>query len=244
LKAANGIFGIYDNNPTTLFFALDVVGFSRGATTASDFINKIDNENYWNLGILTRSALLFDPVGSYGAAGNSNDLGRNFSLPTNIAVVQINAKDEKRDNFPLQSLSNSDGSLKGKHWTEITLPGVHSTIGGGYKEGEQGKDQNMAFYAMQTMINEAERYGIMFNDIPTNQQPSQGYNQLMDFYLKAQTDYSNNPTQENKTRLNSIEGMIKDSSVHDSSFSATKKLPNYTFFGSDRTIYHPNELRD
>ena len=65
---------------------------------------------------------------------------------------------------PLQSLSNPDGTLNGKYWQEITLPGVHSDIGGGYANGYQNRDQNMAFYSMQTMVNAASEYGIKFNE--------------------------------------------------------------------------------
>jgi hypothetical protein len=168
-----------------LFFPIDIMDFSRGATTGADFINKINNENYWNTGLLVRSHLMFDPVGSYGVGGNNNDLGLNFKTPENIIAIQINAKNENRYNFPLQSLSNPDGTLNGKYWKEITLPGSHSDIGGGNAKGEQGKDQQIAFYSLQTMISEASKYGIKFKEVPINQRPDPEFNYLMDFYNQS-----------------------------------------------------------
>jgi hypothetical protein len=185
---------------------------------------------------------MFDPVGSYGAPGNANDLSRDFSSPTNIAVVQINAKNENRNLFDLQSLKMSNGEMSSPYWTEITLPGVHSDIGGGYPDGYQEKDQNMAFYSMQTMINAAEGYGIKFNDIPTNQQPSKEFNQLMDYYVKAQNNLQINPTAENKAKFNSIEGMIIGSSVHNSSWNIKEPLKIYNYaIGSERGVFYPND---
>ncbi|MFT6332657.1 MAG: hypothetical protein ACJAW3_001001, partial [Lentimonas sp.] len=239
--AREGLIDILKNpeNSQVLFFPVDVTGFSRGATTAMDFINKIDNENYWSQGVMTRSAFLFDPVASYGKPGNNIDMGFDFSLPENIAVMQINAADEKRANFPLQALRNSDGTLKGKFWTEITLPGVHSTIGGGYVKGFQGKDQNMAFYTMQTMVNAASNYGIKYNDIPENQRPTAKFNNLMNSYNQAKDSYDSNPNLANQVKFNSLEAAIKKSSVHDSSYEATGEWPNYSF--GDRNVYNPND---
>jgi hypothetical protein len=228
-----------DKNQDYLFFPIDVTSFSRGSTTGSNFINTINNEDYWSSGLLTRSHLMFDPVGSYGLAGNGFDLGKDFSTPTNIIAIQINAKDEQRNLFDLQSLRSSDGTLAGKHWTEITLPGTHSDIGGGYKSDEQNKSQDIAFYSMQTMINEAARYGIDFKEIPKNQLPSFELNTAMNLYRAAQASHANNPTEENKFYLEDVNKFIQDKFVHDSTFSGTWKPYNYSI-GSERGIFYPN----
>jgi len=55
------------------------------------------------------------------------DLG---SIPKN--VVHLTARDEYRENF---SLTNINTSLKAKVGVEVSLPGAHSDIGGGYAEG-------------------------------------------------------------------------------------------------------------
>src|SRR5690606_33514966 len=115
-----------------------------------------------------------------------------------IIAIQINAKDEQRNLFDLQSLSDSDRALIGKNWKEITLPGVHADIGGGYKDGEQGKSQDIALYSMQTMISEADKYGIGFKKIPADQLPSFEINTAMSLYQSAQNNYNNNSNEENK----------------------------------------------
>ncbi len=222
-----------------LFFPIDVIDFSRGSTTGSDFINQINNENYWQVGLLPRSHLMFDPVGSYQIPGNGIDLGRDFSTPKNIIAIQINAKDEQRNLFDLQSLSSKNGTLAGDHWTEITLPGVHADSGGGYKKGEQGKPQDMAFYAMDLMIDNAEKYGIEFKDIPSNQMPSAAFNTTINAYNEAQSNYSKNPTEDNKTYLDAISEYMKEKYTHDSTFGGTDKIYNYSI-GDQREIFYPN----
>ena len=183
---------------------------------------------------------MFDPVGSYGIPGNKIDTGWNLSTPTNIIAIQINAKDEQRNLFDLQSLSSSKGVLAGKHWTEITLPGVHADIGGGYKSNEQNKSQDIAFYSMQTMINEAKNYGINFNQIPQNQLPSFEVSTAMNMYLSAKNSYAHNPAEENKFQLEDVNKFIQDKFVHDSTFSGTWKPYNYSI-GDERGIFYPND---
>ncbi len=229
-------------NKEFLFFPIDVVSFSRGATTGANFINTIDNEKYWGAGLLTRSHLMFDPVGSYGFPGNEVDPGKNFSTPTNIIAIQINAANEQRNLFDLQSLKSSDGTLAGKHWTEITLPGVHADIGGGYADGDQGKSQDIAFYSMQTMINEAKNYGINFNPTPQSQLPSFELSTAMNLYRSAQVNYTNNKTEENKFYLEDVNKFILQNFAHDSTWqpSEWKKIYNYSI-GNDRGVFYPND---
>jgi hypothetical protein len=50
--------------------------------------------------------------------------------------VHIVAADEVRKNFSLNSLRNADGSLP-EAFREISLPGVHSDIGGGYPDAQR-----------------------------------------------------------------------------------------------------------
>ena len=229
-----------NDNKNILFFPIDIISFSRGVTTGADFINKINNDNYWNLGIMPRSELMFDPVASYGIAGNEIDLGRDFSIPTNVIAIQINAANEQRNLFDLQSLANSDGKLASPNWTQITLPGVHADIGGGYANGYQGKTQDIALYSMQMVLNEAQKYGINFTSIPSDQQPSSGFNQLMSYYNQGQTNLNNNPNSQNQAYFNAISGLIKDISIHDSTFIGTGKVYNYSI-GDQRGIFYPND---
>ncbi len=224
-----------------LFFPIDVIDFSRGSTTGSDFINQINNENYWQVGLLPRSHLMFDPVGSYQIPGNGIDLGRDFSTPKNIIAIQINAANETRNLFDLQNLYTSTGQNPNpRNWQQITLPGTHSDIGGGNKKLEQGKDQDMAFYSMQTMINAAQGYGINFKPIPDNQKPSFEFNTAINYYFDAQNSYNNNPNDENKIHLENISSFIQQRYINDSTFSGSGKIYNYSI-GNERGVFYPND---
>jgi hypothetical protein len=142
-----------DSEITSLTF--DVFGFSRGAAAARHFANEIVRSSRGPLGTVLRNLPdafsskfidqyksdinmgfigLFDTVPSI--AGWSNLGNVKSSIATGIKlyldrqfftdVVQLSARDECRANFALSR-------VKADH-LEITLPGVHSDIGGGYLE--------------------------------------------------------------------------------------------------------------
>ena len=251
-EAKGFIEGIANNkkHEKTLFFPVDVMSFSRGATTGSDFINRIDNEDSYNQGVFARSHMMFDPVGSYGAPGNGVDVRMdlrtpyNFSTPKNVIAIQINAKNESRNLFDLQELRMSNGQVPNpKNHIVIDLPGAHSDGGGGYKD-----KQDMALYAMDLMVNNAESFGIEFNDIPANQAPSSTFLLKMNEYEKAQADYKQNPTLENKEKFDNLENHIRENYTHDSSWGLNKiltkdwyKIYNYDV-GDERGVYNPNDI--
>jgi hypothetical protein len=134
---------------------LDVFGFSRGAATARHFISReVHNENGalaaafkrqgipWPKKITVRFVGLFDTVAGIADLGNldfsaqDSETGRiNVNLRPEDAdrVVQFAARDERRHNFSLNSLRGESGSLP-EHFSEWTLPGAHSDIGGGYPD--------------------------------------------------------------------------------------------------------------
>ncbi len=134
---------------------LDVFGFSRGAATARHFISReVHNENGalaaafkrkgipWPKKITVRFVGLFDTVAGIADLGNldfsahDSETGRiNVNLRPEDAdrAVQFAARDERRHNFSLNSLRGESGSLP-EHFSEWTLPGAHSDIGGGYPD--------------------------------------------------------------------------------------------------------------
>ncbi|QUB76648.1 DUF2235 domain-containing protein [Prevotella melaninogenica] len=135
---------------------LDFFGFSRGATTARSFINKIwyfytlvtdihgkpiyvPRRLYDILGIPyaveinVRFLGLFDTVSSYGL-NHKNDVDfLGLKIPTGFVrkTVHLVAADEYRSNFSLTNIASA-----GEKGTEIILPGAHSDIGGGYSKEE------------------------------------------------------------------------------------------------------------
>jgi len=129
---------------------LDVFGFSRGAAGARYFIHKtlsdknglfsspepladkiralgfeIDKKN-----VRVEFVGLYDTVSSEGL--NHNDVKSlkltAVSRPEVNTVVQLAAADEHRSNFALTKIDSA-----GERGREIFLPGVHSDIGGGYR---------------------------------------------------------------------------------------------------------------
>ncbi|MBP53703.1 MAG: type IV secretion protein Rhs [Marinobacter sp.] len=132
---------------------LDLFGFSRGAAAARHAAHEInlgkagrlakvleDNGILWPEHVQIRFVGVFDSVAAIinPLAGDllpHND--RNYPVklyldPVKVGqAVHLTAANEHRKNFALNSLRDSSGSLPG-NFKEVTLPGVHSDIGGGY----------------------------------------------------------------------------------------------------------------
>lgn len=77
---------------------------------------------------------LYDTVASYGIHSNDTTDLRLDSVKKAYFVLQIASDDDFRENFRLTNI-NSCG-LKG---LQLTLPGVHSDIGGSYRDGSREK---------------------------------------------------------------------------------------------------------
>lgn len=69
-------------------------------------------------------------------------------------VVHLTAADEYRENF---SLTNINTSLKAGVGVELTLPGVHSDVGGGYAERDPKHPKRSLNCERRRMHNEAEK---------------------------------------------------------------------------------------
>ena len=137
-------------------FQFDVFGFSRGAAAARHFVNVVtrgDNGYFgkalreqgislpvvfdWKnpqqcqftfVGVFdTVAAILAPAAGDFSPANNDNP-GIHLALPVKqtLRAVHITAADEFRDYFALNQLNPA------AQFTEITVPGAHSDIGGGY----------------------------------------------------------------------------------------------------------------
>ncbi len=132
---------------------VDVFGFSRGAASARDFVNRV-NAKLSGSGVRVGFVGIFDTVGSFGLPGNDIDVRSdnplltaalgpaamaasgmfnfNLSLESALRVVHLAARNEYRANFPLQSLRTGPGELPPPNMEEITVPGAHADVGGGY----------------------------------------------------------------------------------------------------------------
>lgn len=151
---------IYEKEKKISTLYLDVFGFSRGAAAARIFVNELykiknpkDKDSY-NLGYLGKAFQelnykikpirikirllgLYDTVSSYGS-DVFDDITKD-KVPLQIPIVgftvHLTAEDEHRKKFPLTNIASAGSNSK-----ELMLPGVHSDIGGGYKN--LTKDKN------------------------------------------------------------------------------------------------------
>jgi hypothetical protein len=130
---------------------VNVFGFSRGAAAARNFVSqrrKIqDTYNLESSKFAIKFVGLFDTVSSYEEEGSFGRYGSGAShdfdndveelklkMEGNVQkVVHLTAADEYRENF---SLTNIKSSIAAGVGYELSLPGVHSDIGGGYAEFE------------------------------------------------------------------------------------------------------------
>ncbi|MCZ7560260.1 MAG: DUF2235 domain-containing protein [Burkholderiaceae bacterium] len=116
---------------------VDVIGFSRGAAMARDFVNRvatlIDNRHYWARGICVdlRFLGLWDTVAQFGVLGASNERWQ-LGIPSAVrATFHAVALNERRALFPLESALGGSAFV-----VERGFVGDHSDVGGGNAEGD------------------------------------------------------------------------------------------------------------
>ncbi|MCC7060100.1 MAG: DUF2235 domain-containing protein, partial [Burkholderiaceae bacterium] len=143
---------------------IDVIGFSRGAAMARDFVNRVSglvaSDYYSTRGICVdlRFLGLWDTVAQFGPFGRDN---RSWMLAVPSAVratFHAVALNEHRRLFPLES------ALGGEAWViERGFIGDHSDIGGGNSEGDLS-DVTLAW-----MVNMAASVGLPMRELPDEQ---------------------------------------------------------------------------
>lgn len=116
-----------------------VIGFSRGAAIARHFMNLLSDKWKAGSGVAIRShAVLFDTV----ATGQLANLRLGIS-PTTDYLVHVVSRDERRNTLFSVVVDNDldfmteegEGYRKSGRFLELTVPGVHSDIGGSYLRG-------------------------------------------------------------------------------------------------------------
>ena len=116
---------------------IDVVGFSRGAAMARDFVNRvsalIDERHFQSRGICVdlRFLGLWDTVAQFGLLGRDNQRWQ-LAIPSAVrATYHAVALNEHRSLFPLES------ALGGGAWVvERGFIGDHADVGGSNAEGD------------------------------------------------------------------------------------------------------------
>jgi uncharacterized protein (DUF2235 family) len=136
---------------------IDVIGFSRGAAIALDFVNKVYSDGVRHNGkvIVEQPSIrfvgLFDVVAAFGVANlgfvfASLNAFHRLSLPKNVQhCFQAMSLDERRPSFVNQRVAGA---------YEVWFRGVHSDIGG----GNDNPGQN--FVALRWMLRKAIACGL------------------------------------------------------------------------------------
>jgi hypothetical protein len=142
----------------------DVFGFSRGASAARQFVNRIDQKGDHPLvesmaadpdiplkagfDWASRDHVRIQFVGLFDTVVSSYLWGkRNVALAPECAerVVHIVAADEWRYHFDLTRITDdAAGTALAENFTEVIIPGAHSDIGGGYYSRWSLRDPNYA----------------------------------------------------------------------------------------------------
>jgi uncharacterized protein (DUF2235 family) len=144
--------------------SIDVVGFSRGAALALDFVNEIakGNARLANGSVPTVRFLgLFDCVPSFGVPIIPINIGWDLDIPGNVErCFHALALDERRGNFHLHR-PKVIGERRSGCLTEVWFRGVHSDIGGnGEKEDPP---RGLASIALNWMFVNAQACGLQFD---------------------------------------------------------------------------------
>lgn len=150
-----------------------VFGFSRGATLARAFVNRLlakctfkDNVPHWpcptaidgeSAPLHFRFLGLFDTVESVGLPAHNLSSMRT-DIPEQVdRCLHFVAAHELRACFPLTPVRNSAGLHE-----EIVFPGVHSDVGGGYRPNEQARSDALARITLNKMRRQAAISGVPF----------------------------------------------------------------------------------
>lgn len=140
---------------------IDVIGFSRGAAMARDFVNRvsslIDDRRFWARGICVdlRFLGLWDTVAQFGLAGLGNDEWQ-LAIPSSVrGAFHAVALNEHRALFPLESALGS-----GTWVVEAGFIGNHADVGGGNAEGDLSK------VSLAWMTKMAQAMGVPLRELP------------------------------------------------------------------------------
>lgn len=142
---------------------VDIIGFSRGASIARLFAQKIYEDTMGCAKI--RFVGLFDTVASFHGFDSDLNAPDALNLPRNVEYAfHIIAENEKRNTFPVTKLNQDYDPSGANKWQEISLPGAHADIGGGYGD----KNNLLAYESLSKMYGFAvNRAGVPFGPLGT-----------------------------------------------------------------------------
>ncbi len=189
VAAYKDLIQVYNGDPATGRKPdrnIDIVGFSRGSAEAREFANMIHDYGIPDLSTAhtvgrgrnqrvvydryfkspeIRFMGIFDTVASMGIAGNATNLTYELAIPPNVQNVRhAVASDEFRSLFPLASAVdpfNPDDPRV----IERVFRGAHSDLGGGYKEINGDRGDQLSLAPLQWIWKEGRDLGVPFGDL-------------------------------------------------------------------------------
>jgi hypothetical protein len=144
-----------------------VFGFSRGATLARAFVNRLAKQAKQDGGHWIRDGArfriyflgIFDTVASVGLPRDHSTYAKELGIPLIVErCVHMVAGHELRFAFPLDSVRRD--ARYPANAIEYVYPGAHSDIGGGYALNEQGRSNAYAHLPLHMMYREANQAGV------------------------------------------------------------------------------------
>ena len=146
------------NSDGTIIASIDIIGFSRGAAIAREFANVLANPEHSKFKGYKGCPVPIRFVGLFDTVDMTTFIDLNLKLPDLVEhAAQAVAADEKRDNFPLSVVYDSNPKFDQKYFT-----GDHSDIGRGH-----GKDTNFLSLAPLFYIyHQGLSAGVPFKNLP------------------------------------------------------------------------------
>ena len=177
-----------ERNDTTI----DVVGFSRGAALALDFVNEIakGKVKLADGSIPTvRFLALFDCVPSFGVPISPLNIGWDLDLPSNVTrCFHALSLDERRGNFNLHR-PKLLGAPQAGRLTEVWFRGVHSDVGG--NGAKEVPPRGLASIPLNWMFVNAQAAGLQFDpaQVAANKALAHAMAQMLDNFDPVETHF-------------------------------------------------------
>lgn len=171
---------------------IDVVGFSRGAALALDFVNEIaKGKAKLNDGSIpaVRFLGIFDCVPSFGIAISPLNIGWDLELPANVnRCFHALALDERRGNFHLHR-PKILGEAQSGRLTEVWFRGVHSDVGG--NGAKEDPPRGLASIALNWMFVNAQACGVQLDPtlVAQNKAAARAEARMLDNFDPIETSF-------------------------------------------------------
>lgn len=155
-------------------YQISLFGFGRGAALAWALSLHLETEGVPDLGgqrgtylmgkdFQIRFIGLFDTLGTFSLGSFAANVASLPPLPDSVGqVFHCVAAHERRTLFDLQSLRNAPTQALPPNRREELYPGMHSDVGGGYAEGDQGRSNSLARIPLRDMYAAAQEQGVPF----------------------------------------------------------------------------------